>query len=203
MSYRVLGIAGSLRRESFNRAALNKARELTSHHLTIDIFDIGQIPLYNGDVENEGMPDAVHELRQAIHVRDALLFVTPEYNFSVPGVLKNAIDWASRAYDPKLARDDAKWPSSPPNQPFRGKPIGIMGASLSLMGTVRSQTHLRQVLAALGAYVMPQPEVFISDAMHKFTAGHLTDQKTLDVMMKFLNAFESWIRKFALVQEQS
>ncbi len=121
MSYKILGLAGSLRRASFNRAALLKAITLAPPTLQFDIFDLSDIPLYNGDVEdNDGMPASVHEFRQAIHQSDGLLIVTPEYNFSIPGVLKNAIDWASRAYDPKLAGDNAKWPFSPPRPTFPG-----------------------------------------------------------------------------------
>lgn len=197
MSYKILGLAGSLRRASFNRATLRKAIALAPQTLQFNTFDLSAIPLYNGDIEDsEGMPAPVHEFRQAIHQSDGLLIVTPEYNFSIPGVLKNAIDWASRAYDPKLVGDNAKWPFSPPAQPFRDKPVALMGASLSLMGTVRSQAHLRQSLAGLAAIVMPQPEIFISSAAKKFNAeGDLIDQPTIENLTKFLKAFSDWMAR--------
>ena len=121
---RVLGVSGSLRRGSFNTAALRTAQELAPEGMTIEIADISEIPPYNDDVRQEqGYPPPVERLRAEIAAADALLFVTPEYNYSVPGVLKNAIDWASR----------------PPNQPLDGKPVAIMGASPSLLGTARAQ----------------------------------------------------------------
>src|SRR5687767_13508981 len=127
----ILGIAGSLREASFNRRALAAAVELAPDGVSIRPFQrLAEIPLYNEDVKARGFPPAASEFREAIAGSDALLFVTPEYNFSVPGVLKNAIDWASR----------------PPDMPLFGKPVAIMGASTGLVGTVRAQLHLRQIL---------------------------------------------------------
>ena len=111
---RILGIAGSLRRSSFNAATLRAAQELAPSGMTIESFDIAPIPSYNEDVRQQGYPAPVEDLRVRIKAADGLLIVTPEYNYSIPGVLKNAIDWASR----------------PPEQPFDGKPIGLMGASM-------------------------------------------------------------------------
>ena len=178
---RVLGISGSLRRGSFNTAALRAAQELAPEGMTIEIADISEIPPYNDDVRQEqGYPPAVERLRARIAAADALLFVTPEYNYSVPGVLKNAIDWASR----------------PPNQPFDGKPVAIMGASPSLLGTARAQYHLRQILVFLNAFPINKPEVFITQAAQKFDEnGKLTDQTARDLIGQLLVALAAWTRR--------
>ena len=177
---RILGIVGSLRQGSFNRAALRTAQELAPAGMTIDVFDIAPVPLYNEDVRQQGFPPAVEELRTKIKQADGLLIVTPEYNYSVPGVLKNAIDWASR----------------PPEQPFDGKPIGIMGASGGALGTGRAQYHLRQCFVFLNGLVMNRPEVMISAAQNRFDAsGKLTDQPTRDFIGAHLAAFKAWVLK--------
>lgn len=175
---RILGIAGSLRRGSFNAATLHAARELAPAGLTIEIFDIAPIPLYNEDVRQQGFPASVADLRARIKAADGLLIVTPEYNYSIPGVLKNAIDWASR----------------PPEQPFDGKPIGLMGAAGGVMGTSRAQYHLRQCFVFLNGLVMNRPEVMIPQAQNKFDAnGTLTDQTTRDFITAHLAAFSAWV----------
>lgn len=176
---RVLGIAGSLRRDSYNRAALRAAAGLAPAGMSIDIFDaLGAIPLYNEDVRQQGLPPPVEDLRQRIGAADGVLFVTPEYNYSIPGVLKNAIDWASR----------------PPEQPFEGKPVAVMGASAGVLGTARAQYHLRQSFVFLGALAMPRPEVFIGQAGQKFDeAGTLTDEGTARFLADFLRAFADWM----------
>src|SRR5215469_12980358 len=162
---RILGIAGSLRRGSFNAATLRTAHELAPAGMAIDVFDIAPIPLYNEDVRQQGFPAPVEDLRTRIKAADGLLIVTPEYNYSIPGVLKNAVDWASR----------------PPEQPFDGKPIGLMGASAGALGTARAQYHLRQCFVFLNGLVMNRPEVMIPQAHNKFdTTGKLTDQATRD-----------------------
>ncbi|MBV9250153.1 MAG: NAD(P)H-dependent oxidoreductase [Acetobacteraceae bacterium] len=177
---RILGIAGSLRKGSFNRASLRTAVELAPSGMTIDVFDISSIPLYNEDVRQQGFPPVVEDLRARIKSADGLLLVTPEYNYSIPGVLKNAIDWASR----------------PPEQPFDGKPIGLMGASAGLMGTGRAQYHLRQCFVFLNGLVMNRPEVMIPAAQNKFDAnGALTDQQTRDFIAAHLVAFKSWVQR--------
>src|SRR6516165_9037240 len=152
---RILGIAGSLRRGSFNAATLRAAQELVPAGMTIDSFDIAPIPLYNEDVRQEGFPASVENLRTRIKAADGLLIVTPEYNYSIPGVLKNAIDWASR----------------PPEQPFDDKPIGLMGASGGMLGSARAQYHLRQCFIFLNGLVMSRPEVMIPQAHNKFDAA--------------------------------
>jgi chromate reductase len=129
---KILGISGSLRKESFNTRLLHVAQTLAPAGVTIEVFDLAPIPLYNEDVRAAGYPPPVAALREAIRGADALLFATPEYNYSVSGVLKNAIDWASR----------------PPDVPLLDKPAAVMGASTGLNGTVRAQFHLRQILVA-------------------------------------------------------
>ena len=175
---RILGIAGSLRRASFNAAALRVAQELAPAGMTIESFDIAPIPLYNEDVRQQGFPAPVEDLRARIKAADGLLLVTPEYNYSIPGVLKNAIDWASR----------------PPEQPFDGKPIGLMGASAGVFGTGRAQHHLRQCFVFLNGLVMNRPEVMIPQAQNKFDAeGKLTDQATREFIAAHLAAFKAWV----------
>lgn len=174
---KVLGISGSLRKGSFNTAALRAAVELAPPGITIETFDISPIPLYNEDVREKGFPPVVEELRGKIKAADALLIVTPEYNYSIPGVLKNAIDWASR----------------PPDQPFDNKPLAIMGASPSMLGTARCQYHLRQCFIYLNALILNQPEVMIASAQNKFDAqGKLTDEKTRDFICQLLVSLQKW-----------
>ncbi len=173
----VLGISGSLRRGSYNTAALRAAQELAPPGMTIETFDLAPIPLYNEDVRQQGFPPPVSELRARIKAADALLIVTPEYNHSIPGVLKNAIDWASR----------------PPEQPFDGKPIALMGASGGTLGTVRAQSHLRQVFVYLNGLLVSQPEVLIGNASARFDAdGRLTDEPTRQFVRKLLDSLTAW-----------
>jgi chromate reductase, NAD(P)H dehydrogenase (quinone) len=173
----VLGISGSLRAGSYNTAALRAAQGLAPQGMTIAIAEIGDIPLYNEDTRTAGLPGSVERFRKEIAAADALLVVSPEYNFSVPGVLKNAIDWASR----------------PPNQPFKEKPVAIMGASGGPLGTARAQYHLRQVLYGLNAFVLNKPEVFIGQAGTKFdSAGNLTDEPTKEFIGKLLVSLAAW-----------
>jgi chromate reductase, NAD(P)H dehydrogenase (quinone) len=175
----VLGIAGSLRQGSYNKAALRAAIELAPPGMTIETFDLAPIQPYNEDVKQRGFPPAEQELREKIRAADALLIVTPEYNRGVPGVLKNAIDWASR----------------PPDQPFSGKPAAILGASPGMIGTAVAQYELRRYLGILNAIVMNTPSVMISNAAEKFDAqGRLTDQPTREVISRALQALADWTR---------
>ena len=177
---KIVGISGSLRRASFNSAALRAAQELTPPGMTIDIFDISAIPLYNEDVKAQGFPPVVTDLRARIKAADGLLLATPEYNYSTSGVLKNVIDWVSR----------------PPEHPFDGKPIALMGASGGALGTARAQYHLRQMFIFLNAHMLNRPEVMIGGAPSKFDAeGKLTDQATRDFLGTMLTAFKAWIEK--------
>ena len=171
----VLGISGSLRKDSFNAMALRAAQKLAPAGMSISIGDISQIPLYNEDVRDKGDPAAVTALKAQMHAVDAILIVTPEYSFSVPGVLKNALDWLAR----------------PPTPLFDGKVVSIMGASTGNVGTARSQYHLRQVLVGMGALTAGKPEVFISSAANKFNAqGELTDAATAKVIGELLVALQ-------------
>jgi len=176
----VLGFAGSLRAHSLNRALLRAAIELTPEGLGIEAFDLGPLPLYDGDVEAAGLPEPVQTFRRRIAAADALLLVTPEYNYSVPGVLKNAIDWASR----------------PPDQPFRGKPIALMGASPGRFGTARAQYHLRQMCVFLDMLPVNRPEVFISAASDKFDPeGRLVDESARREVRALLEALLAWTHR--------
>ena len=178
----ILGIAGSLRRGSYNAMALKAAQALAPDGVTVTIFDrLGEIPPYDDDVRvKDGFPEPVEALRTAIRAADALLLVSPEYNYSIPGVLKNAIDWASRA----------------PDQPFAGKPAAIMGASGGLLGTARMQYHLRQCLVFLDVHVINKPEVMIGQAPQKFAAdGKLTDQATGQFITGLLEALAAWTKR--------
>jgi chromate reductase len=173
----VIGISGSLRKGSFNTAALRAAQGLAPEGMTIERAEIGDLPLYNDDVRASGFPPPAERLRAQIAAADAILFVTPEYNYSISGVLKNAIDWASR----------------PPNQPFEGKPVAIMGASPGLFGSARAQYHLRQMLIFLNAMPLNRPEVMIGQAQNKFDAdGNLTDEPTREFIRKLLVALRDW-----------
>ncbi|MDB5855991.1 MAG: NAD(P)H-dependent oxidoreductase [Herminiimonas sp.] len=176
----ILGISGSLRKNSYNSAALRAASELLPEGVTMEIFDLSSIPMYNDDVREQGYPAAVQTLREKIATADAVLIATPEYNYSVPGMLKNAIDWASR----------------PPSQPFDGKPIGIIGASPGVLGTARAQYHLRQMFVFMNGMVLNRPEVMIGAANTKFDAnGKLTDAVTRDFLQKFLVSLAAWSRR--------
>jgi chromate reductase len=169
----ILGISGSLRKDSLNTAALHACTGLLPAGATMSVFDLSSIPLYNEDVRVQGLPEPVQQLREHIRKADALVIATPEYNYSFSGVLKNAIDWASR----------------PPEQPFDGKPIALIGATPGGLGTSRAQYHLRQVFIYLNGRVLNRPEVFISGAPSKFDAGgNLTDAATAESLSKMLAA---------------
>lgn len=177
----VFAICGSLRKESFNLKTLHAAVELAPKDMRFDVYDkLAHIPPYNEDVKEKGFPPVVQDLRGRIGKADALLFVTPEYNYSIPGVLKNAIDWASR----------------PPDQPFNGKPAAIMGASTSMLGTARAQYHLRQAFVFLNILPVNRPEVMIAFAQQKFDdAGKLTDENSRKFIGQLLINLESWTKK--------
>lgn len=179
-SIRILGIVGSLRKKSYNRAALRAAMALAPQGATVEAFDIDGLPGFNEDDE-KSPPAKVVELKKHIRAADALLIVTPEYNYSVPGVLKNAIDWASRPYG------DSAW---------AGKPAAIMGASVGGIATARAQYHLRQMLVFLDVLALNKPEVMIGNAASKFDdEGNLTDDKTKDAIRKQLEALVAWTRR--------
>jgi chromate reductase len=175
----VLGIAGSLRAASFNRGLLRAASRAVPPGVLVESIEIGAIPGYNADLDKDP-PVPVAELAAKVRGADAILLVTPEYNFSIPGVLKNTIDWVSRV-------EVVKAPA------FRGKPVGIIGASTGPLGSARAQYDLRRVLQSLEAYPMPRPELFVSFAPKKFDSqGELTDEETRQALTKWLAAFVVW-----------
>jgi chromate reductase len=177
---RILGIAGSLRKGSYNHGALRAATELAPEGATIEIFELDGIPGFNQD-EEQNPPAKVAELKRKIREADAILFVTPEYNYSVPGVLKNAIDWASRPYG------DSAWD---------GKPAAIMGASIGGIATARAQYHLRQMMVFLNMFPINQPEVMIANAGEKFDdQGNLTDEATRDFIRQLLQNLVAWTNR--------
>ena len=178
----VLGFAGSLRQASYNRALLRAAQQMAPEGMILDVFDLDQVPLYNGDVEAAGDPPGVAAFKQAIRAADAVLMVTPEYNHGVPGVMKNAVDWASR----------------PPREAvLNGKPVGIIGASPGMTGSARGQSQLRQAFEFTNSYCMPQPEILVFRAHEKFDAeGRLTDGATAEHLVRYLEAFLAWGLRF-------
>jgi len=167
---KILGIAGSLRKASFNKAALRESQKLVPAGASLDILEIDGLPGFNQDDE-KNPPAKVVEMKAKIRAADAILFVTPEYNYSLPGVLKNAIDWASRPYG------DSAW---------NGKPVAIMGASVGVIGTARAQYHLRQIFVFLDMHPVNQPEVMINASKSFDQQGNLTDQQTKDLIAKLL-----------------
>ena len=177
----VCGIAGSLRRASYNRSLLRAAQELAPEGMEIRIFDrVGELPLFNEDVEAQGDPEPVQALKQAIGDADALLIATPEYNHGVPGVLKNAIDWASRP---------------PRGSVLAGKPAAILGASPGVTGSARAQTQLRNSFVFTNTLAVLQPEILVYRAHEKFDAdGRLTDEKTREFVALLLRHLADWTR---------
>jgi chromate reductase len=177
---KILGIVGSLRRGSYNRMALRAAQQLVSKDAVLEAFDLDGIPGFNQD-EEQHPPAKVAELKAKVRAADAILIVTPEYNYSVPGVLKNAIDWASRPYG------DSAWSD---------KPVAIMGASVGAMGTARAQHHLRQSFVFLNMHPLNKPEVMIANAAEKFDAnGNLIDEKARELIRQLLQALVAWTRQ--------
>jgi chromate reductase len=176
----ILGLSGSLRKASFNTALLRAAKGLAPAGMNIIEHSLADIPIYNDDVRVAGYPASVQALRQAVAAADGLLFVTPEYNYSVPGMLKNAIDWVSR----------------PPDQPFAGKPAAIMSASGGMLGGARAQYHLRQICVFVDVHPLNKPEVVVSKAQEKFDAElRLSDEATQKQVAAQLEALARWIER--------
>lgn len=177
---RVLGFAGSLRKDSYNKMLLNAATELKPDNVELETFDLEGIPLFNQDQE-EQPPKRVKEFKEKIKTADALLIVTPEYNYSVPGVLKNAIDWASRPYGDNV---------------FDEKPVAVMSASEGMLGGARAQYHLRQTLISLNMHPLNRPEVIVSQIDEKIDAnGKVVDEKTRKKIGKVLEALVAWTER--------
>ena len=178
----ILGICGSLRAKSINRFALRAAGEVMPAGMRLTMANYDAIPLFNQDVQDQGMPAAVTQLAAQIAAADGLLIASPEYNFSISGPLKNAIDWMSRV--------------SP--QPFNDKPIAILSATAGPLGGGRHQYEVRKILGGLAGLVLPKPEVFIGLAQTKFDAdGKLTDAAALKAVTDQMLAFERWIGRVA------
>lgn len=176
----ILGFAGSLRKGSYNKALLRAALELVPKHARLEIFDLDGIPLFNQDLENQPS-EKVKEFKAKIRAADAVLIATPEYNYSIPGVLKNAIDCASRPYG-----DNA----------FEHKPVAIMGASIGMAGTARAQYHLRQCFVFLTCFALNQPEVMVPFAQEKIDKeGKVTDQKIKEKIRELLEALVTWTNR--------
>ncbi len=179
---KVLGFAGSLRKGSYNRALLRAAREVAPKDMELESFDIEGIPPYNQDLDGRP-PERVREFKIKIRAADAVLIATPEYNYSIPGVLKNAIDWASRPYG-----DNA----------FNDKPVALMGASIGMIGTARAQYHLRQSFVFLNMHAMNGPEVMVPFAAQKFDeSGKLTDENTRQKIRELLEGLAAWTLRIA------
>ena len=177
---KVLAMVGSLRKGSYNKLALRAAMELKPAGMEIEQAEIGDLPLYDDDLREAGYPPPVQRLREQVRAADALLFVTPEYNYSVPGVLKNAIDWCSR----------------PPQQPLDGKPAAIMGASTGKLGTARAQYHLRQIFVFVNVLPVNRPEVMLSGAAKLFDAdGRLGDEATRKFIGDMLVSLQNWTHR--------
>jgi len=175
---KVLGFAGSLRKGSYNRALLNVAVDMAPPAMEITVFDLISIPLFNQDVEDQDDPAPVKEFKEAIIRSDALLICTPEYNYSIPGVLKNALDWASRSDDiPSLY----------------GKPVAVMGASNGMFGTARCQIALQNLFISCNMHPLATHKILIANAPQKFDAsGRLTDATTRKSVQESLEALVRW-----------
>jgi chromate reductase len=176
----ILGFAGSLRKNSFNKALLRATVELVPKEARIEVFDLAGFPSFDQDFENQP-PEIVKEFKAKIRAADAILIATPEYNYSIPGVLKNAIDWASRPY---------------PENAFNGKPVAVMGASTGMLGTARAQYHLRQCFVFLNMYPLNKPEVMVAYAPQKFDEnGRLMDEDTRKHVATLLQSLVDWTKK--------
>lgn len=185
---KILGIVGSLRKESYNRAALRAASQMLPDNASMEIFALHDIPPYNQDLEMQPA-QAVTELKGKIRAADAILFVTPEYNYSVPGVLKNAIDCASRPYG------DNAWD---------GKSVAVMGASIGMIGTARAQYHLRQMFVFLNMHPLNRPEVMIANAADKFDSkGNVADAETKERVSELLAALVRWTTMLKVARQQT
>jgi chromate reductase, NAD(P)H dehydrogenase (quinone) len=178
---RIVAVAGSLRKNSYNRALIRAAQELAPEGISIESIEIGSLPFYDADVEAKGDPPAVAAFKRKLVQADGILIATPEYNDGVPGVLVNALDWGSRL---------------PGRSPLQAKPVAIMGASPSQIGTARAQLHLRQILSHLQARVLPPPELLVARAHERFDPEHrLTDAGTRKLLRDLLLRFGRWIER--------
>jgi chromate reductase len=179
---KVLGFAGSLRKGSYNKALLRTAVEELPGDMELEVFELEGIPPYNQDLD-ENMPEKVKEFKRKIRAADAILIATPEYNYSVPGVLKNAIDWASRP---------------PGDNSWDDKPVAIMSASIGMIAGARAQYHLRQTFVYINMHPVNRPEVMVPNAADKVDAhGRVTDEKTRRKIKELLESLAAWTRRLA------
>jgi chromate reductase len=177
---KTLAFCGSLRKASYNRMLLKTAIELAPPGMSIEEDEIGALPVYNADLHQAGLPPEIMRLCERTAAADALLFVTPEYNYSIPAPLKNALDWISRAQP----------------QPFAGKPVAVMGATQGAFGTVRAQLHLRHSMVFLDMHPVNKPEVLIAQAQNKFdAAGKLTDEPARGLVRDLMAALAAWTER--------
>lgn len=182
---KVLGVCGSLRKASFSMAALRACKELMPAGMSMTIAQIGEIPMYNQDIFDAGIPQPAKRFYDDVAAADGVLIATPEYNFSVTPLLKNAIDWVSKM----------------PNQPFNNKPIALFSASQGPLGGARVQYELRKILVQLWGLVLPRPEVFIGAAPTKFDKdGKLTDETTRKFLADLLAGFKPWIERMRVAR---
>jgi chromate reductase, NAD(P)H dehydrogenase (quinone) len=180
MAYNIAVTVGSLRRESFNKALAHAVVKLASADFAFEFLDIGSLPLYSQDYDAD-FPEVARHFKQRIEAADALLFVTPEYNRSMPGVLKNALDWGSRPWG---------------NNSWGGKPGAVLGTSVGATGTALSQQHLRNVLAYLDVATLGQPEMFIKHTDGVIDAdGNVANDRTREFLHNFVNRFEGWVKR--------
>lgn len=175
----VVALVGSLRRNSYNRGLLRTAMLLRPDRIHLYEVPISDLPYYNEDIEQRGAPAVVRDFRTALDRADAVLICTPEYSYGIPGVLKNALDWASRPQGHSV---------------LRGSPLAIMGASIGRSGTMRAQLQLRQVVLPMGMLPIPEPEVYVTFAADKFNQlGELTDQTARDLVEALLENLVEWV----------
>jgi len=185
---RILAFAGSLRKDSYNKALVETAKELAPENVEIEVFDLAPIPLFNQDLEQE-MPKAVKEFKSKIKGADAILIATPEYNRSIPGVLKNAIDWASR-------------PSA--DNSFNDKPVAVFGATGGgLIGTSAAQLHMRQIFSFLNMHPVEKPQVYITGASEKIEGGRVVDEQTRELIKELVMALVQWTLRLRGNKESS
>jgi chromate reductase, NAD(P)H dehydrogenase (quinone) len=182
-SFNILGIVGSLRQASYNKGLMRAAQELLPEGVNLTVADISKLPLFNEDLESN-VPPEVQTLKRQIKEADAILIATPEYNYSVPGVLKNAIDWGSRPYG---------------DNSFDGKPVAIMGASVGMLGTARAQYHLRQTFVFLNMHPLNKPEIMVPFAAKNFDdESNLTNEQTKKLISQMLQSLVDWARRLGL-----
>ncbi|HUD05139.1 MAG TPA: NAD(P)H-dependent oxidoreductase [Patescibacteria group bacterium] len=175
---KILGVGGTLRKGSYSKALLLEAQKLAPEGIVIELTDIGNFPLYNPDIE---MPSVVQDFKNKVKAADAILFSTAEYNYSVPGSLKNALDWASRPYG------DNSW---------EDKPAAIMSESVGMLGGVKAQYHLRQMMLFINMHPLNRPEVVVGNVAEKFNAqGNLTDEHTKEKIKELVQSLVDWTER--------